>query len=89
MLDETRGMTPEAVSTTSFRMSATIVRRHRRAAGLDPETGKAFEEEQLDAEKRRRRVQELAAQGYSDTYIARKVGVHRSTVERDLGKRAA
>lgn len=89
MLKETVNLSPEQVATTNFRMSPTLVRRHRSRAGLDPEKGTELVQEDLDADGRRERAQSLEAEGFSLAYIARKLGVSRSTVERDLERRAA
>lgn len=43
----------------------------------------------LSTKERRRRVRDLAEKGHTIAQIARLVGAHRTTVERDLGRRRA
>lgn len=89
MLREARGWSPEQIAQSDYRMPARSVRRHRAAAGRDEETGHELERHDLPAEERQRQARALDEQGFSLSYIARKLNVSRSTIERDLGKRAA
>lgn len=72
----------------NFRCGERIVRAAREEAGREPAFGRV-PEAGPDAEARRARALELKDEGLTVTQIAKLLGVHRSTVERDLGKRAA
>lgn len=91
MLTETRGLAPEQVATTRFRMAARTVRHHRRDASLDPETG--YETEQAAPAEtdgparaaRRARAHDLVEnRGYSLRDAAKMIGVSVGTVHADL-----
>jgi DNA invertase Pin-like site-specific DNA recombinase len=71
-----------------FRCGEREVRRVRAAAGREPEYGRVPERDP-DAERRRRRARELIDTGHTLAQIARLLSVSRSTIERDLGRRAA
>lgn len=85
-----------------FNTTSTRIIRARRAAGRDPDFGKPLPDQpehtratngrfggHLDADERRQRVRELKEQGLGPAKIAFRLGISRSTVERDLGQRAA
>ena len=71
-----------------MRCGERLVREARKAAGRDPDYGRIPEPE-ADAEARRQRARELHSTGHTLAQIARLLDVSRSTIERDLGKRAA
>lgn len=85
-----------------FKTTSTRVIRARRAANCEPEFGKPLPDKpahtrtsngrfggHLDAETRRERVHDLKGQGMGPSRIALALGISKSTVERDLGMRAA
>lgn len=75
----------------AMRTSERTVAAARAAAGVDPELGQPIarvEDQHLSGDRRQRRVRELDARGVSAAGIARALGVSRSTVLRDLGRKA-
>jgi len=87
MLKETTGWTPQAVSTSAWRMSVTQVRKHRQADGRDQETGKALE---VPEHPQAADVLRLKAEDPTRTvrYLHSVTGVKKSTVH-DILKRAS
>lgn len=71
-----------------FRCTPTMVRRARRAAGRNEETGRA-DAASLPTAERRKRTQALKQQGKTVSQIARLLGVDKATVSRDLQRKAA
>jgi hypothetical protein len=83
------GWPPEDVAMNTG-TTAARVRKIRLRAGRDPENGTELAvAAELPAAERRRRARELAAAGSTLTQISHQLGASRSTIERDLGKRAA
>jgi hypothetical protein len=86
MLEDTVGWAPEDVERSRFRISARLVRRHRRAAGLNPETGQlvddALELAGRDLEELRRRARAYKAEGKQVSQIALLLRLHRNTVRK-------
>ena len=75
----------------AMRTSARTVAAARAAAGVDPDLGQPIarpEDQHLSGDRRQRRVRELDARAVSAAGIARALGVSRSTVLRDLGRKA-
>jgi hypothetical protein len=90
MLDECEGWKPEDVERSRWKMSARMVRRYRKIAGLNQETGlPPSDGDGLAASERRARARAYHEQGYRLSQIATLLGVSRSTIERDLEKRVA
>lgn len=87
MVREGEGWTVREVA-IHFRCGENEVRRARKDAGREPDLGKRPERD-ISAERRRARARELADRGHPVAQIARLLDVSRSTIERDLGKRAA
>lgn len=87
IVKEGEGFTVKEVA-LRFRCGERDVRRARADAEREPEFGRE-PEPTADAKARRDRARELERQGLKLAQIARILGVHRSTVERDLGKRGA
>jgi hypothetical protein len=85
LLQEGKGFDPNAVA-QRFRTSATRVRRLRRAAGLNEETGAGHVVSAPDDSPER--IRELAAQGMSVRAIAMLTRASKSTVDRVV-RRAA
>lgn len=87
MLRETQGWTPQEVSTSSWRMSVSEVRRHRARDGRDQETGKPLV---APVHPCAARVVELHREDprRTDRYISSVTGVPKSTVN-DIRRRAA
>jgi hypothetical protein len=85
LLQEGKGFDPNAVA-QRFRTSATRVRRLRRAAGLNEETGAGHVVTAPDDSPER--IRELAAQGMSVRAIAMLTRASKSTVDRVV-RRAA
>lgn len=84
IVKEGEGFTVKQVA-QAMRCGERIVMVARRDAGREPDLGKAPAPE-ADAEARRARAQQLADDGFTLAQIARLLDVHRSTIERDLGR---
>lgn len=76
-----------AVACVYFRCGPRQIKAARIASGLNPDNGLEPPVERLAATDRRRRARELSKAGKTIAQIARELGAHRSTVERDLGRR--
>jgi hypothetical protein len=87
VLEETEGRAPEEVAASTLRVSARTLRKWRREDGRNPETGMTITEK-LPPAQRRERVLELASQGLNQEQIARRLGEHHMTIQRDLHKAA-
>lgn len=87
IVKEGEGFTRREVA-IRFRCGERDVTRARKNAGREPDLGRQ-PEEGLPADQRRGRVLKMKQNGMTPAQIARLLGVHRSTVERDLGLRAA
>jgi hypothetical protein len=87
MVKEGAGFTAKEVS-IRFRCGIRDVWKVRERHDREREYGRVPEPD-LDTQARRARVRELDGKGHTIAQIARLVGVHRSTVERDLGRRRA
>jgi hypothetical protein len=71
------------------RCGITQVWKARASAGRDRDYGRLPPGQRLESETRRQRARELADSGHTLAQISRLLGASRSTVERDLGRRAA
>lgn len=87
VLEETEGRAPEEVAASTLRVSARTLRKWRREDGRNPETGMTVTVK-LPPALRRVRAQELAGQGLKQEQIARRLGEHHMTIQRDLKKAA-
>ena len=82
------GWSPEDVAMNTG-VTAAHVRKLRVRATRDQETGRPIDVQALPAAERRRRARELDRSRVPIAEIARRLGTHRSTIERDIGRRAA
>lgn len=80
LLEETEGWSPQAVSQSHWRISTSVLRRIRVAAGRDAETGRIVELEQHDGQDLASRARALKDQGMSQRAIAMVLGVSKTQV---------
>lgn len=88
LLAETEGWSPQAVSQSHWRLSTTVLRRIRIAAGRDAETGRIVEPDIRDGKDLASRARAMNRNGMSQRQIAFALGVHKTQVARFL-KRVA
>lgn len=86
MLVETEGWSPQSVSQSAWRMSVTIVRRLRVAAGRDAETGFVVVEQETPGLDLVSRAREMKGRGMSIRGIAMALGCQPTQVVRYLKK---
>jgi len=88
MLRETEGWSLQDVAQSSWRVSVTIMRRARIAAGRDPETGLTVHHDDTPGIDLASRAQQLKQQGMSLRQIALVLSVHKFQVQRLLNRAA-
>lgn len=87
LLAETEGWSPQAVSTSHWRISTTVLRRIRVAAGRDAETGRiVVHNEPADGLDLASRARDMKRNGMSQRQIALALGVHKTQVARFLSR---